>query len=35
MHNYLESSYELGKEPSGSMKYWETIEWLHNLWTLQ
>jgi hypothetical protein len=26
----VESSCECGYEPSGSMKCWETIEWLHN-----
>jgi hypothetical protein len=24
------SSCERGNEPSGSIKYWETTEWLHN-----
>jgi hypothetical protein len=27
----VESSCELGNEPSGSIKCWETTEWLHNL----
>jgi hypothetical protein len=31
----LESSCELGNEPSGSIKCWEAIEWLHNLWPLE
>jgi hypothetical protein len=31
----LESSCKLGNEPSGSIKYWETTEWLHNLWPLE
>jgi hypothetical protein len=31
----LESSCELGNEPSGSIKCWETTEWLHNLWPLE
>jgi hypothetical protein len=26
------SSCELGNEPSGSIKCWETTEWLHNWW---
>jgi hypothetical protein len=26
--------WELGNEPSGSIKCWETTEWLHNLWPL-
>jgi hypothetical protein len=26
---------ELGNEPSGSIKCWETTEWLHNLWPLE
>jgi hypothetical protein len=26
----VESSCEHGIEPSGSMKYWEVLEWLHN-----
>jgi hypothetical protein len=30
----LESSCELGNEPSGSIKFWESTEWLHNLWPL-
>jgi hypothetical protein len=28
-----EGSYEHGDEPSGSSKYWEVHEWLHN-WQL-
>jgi hypothetical protein len=28
----VESSCELGNGPSGSIKCWETTEWLHNLW---
>jgi hypothetical protein len=31
----VESSCELGNEPSGSIKCWETTEWLHNLWPLE
>jgi hypothetical protein len=31
----VESSCERGNEPSGSIKCWETIEWLHNLWPLE
>jgi hypothetical protein len=31
----VESSCELGNEPSGSIKCWETIERLHNLWPLE
>jgi hypothetical protein len=31
----VESSCELGNEPSGSIKCWETKEWLHNLWPLE
>jgi hypothetical protein len=23
------------EEPSGSIKCWETIEWLHNWWSLE
>jgi hypothetical protein len=30
-----ESSCVLGNEPSGSIKCWETTEWLHNLWPLE
>jgi hypothetical protein len=30
----VESSCECGNEPSGSIKCWETIEWLHNWWPL-
>jgi hypothetical protein len=26
---------ELDNEPSGSIKCWETTEWLHNLWPLE
>jgi hypothetical protein len=25
-----QSSYEHGIEPSGSIKHWELLEWLHN-----
>jgi hypothetical protein len=28
----VESFCEFGNEPSGSIKCWETIEWLHNWW---
>jgi hypothetical protein len=28
----VESSCEFGNEPSGSVKCWETIKWLHNWW---
>jgi hypothetical protein len=31
----VESSCELGNEPSGFIKCWKTIEWLHNLWPLE
>jgi hypothetical protein len=31
----VESSCECGNKPSGSIKYWKTIEWLHNLWPLE
>jgi hypothetical protein len=31
----VESSCELGNEPSGSIKCWESTEWLHNLWPLE
>jgi hypothetical protein len=31
----VESSCKLGNEPSGSIKCWETTEWLHNLWPLE
>jgi hypothetical protein len=27
----MESSCECVNEPSGSIKFWETTEWLHNL----
>jgi hypothetical protein len=30
-----ESSCERGNEPSGSIKCWETTEWLHNFWPLE
>jgi hypothetical protein len=26
---------ECGNEPSGSIKCWETTEWLHDLWPLE
>jgi hypothetical protein len=29
----VEGSCERGKEPSGSIKRWEVLEWLHN-WQL-
>jgi hypothetical protein len=29
------SSCERGNESSGSIKCWETTEWLHNLWPLE
>jgi hypothetical protein len=29
----MEGSYEHGNEPSGSIKCWEVLEWLHN-WRL-
>jgi hypothetical protein len=29
----VEGSYEHGNEPSGSLKCWEVLEWLHN-WQL-
>jgi hypothetical protein len=31
----VESSCEPGNEPSGSIKFWESIEWLHILWRLE
>jgi hypothetical protein len=31
----VESSCELGNEPSGSIKCWETTECLHKLWPLE
>jgi hypothetical protein len=31
----VESSCEFGIEPSGSIKCWEVIEWLHNWWPLE
>jgi hypothetical protein len=30
----VESSCECGNEPSGSLKCWEVLEWLHNWWPL-
>jgi hypothetical protein len=32
---YRYSSCKLGNEPSGSIKCWETTEWLHNVWPLE
>jgi hypothetical protein len=34
-YRWRESSCELGNEPLGSIKCWETTEWLHNLWPLE
>jgi hypothetical protein len=31
----VDSSCERGNEPSGSIKCWETTEWLHNWWPLE
>jgi hypothetical protein len=31
----VESSCEFDEESSGSIKFWETIEWLHNWWPLE
>jgi hypothetical protein len=31
----VESSCELGNEPPSSINFWETTEWLHNLWPLE
>jgi hypothetical protein len=31
----VEGSCEHGIEPSGSIKCWEVLEWLHNLWLLK
>jgi hypothetical protein len=31
----VESSCERGNEPSGSIKCWESTEWLHKLWPLE
>jgi hypothetical protein len=31
----VESSCECGDEPSGPVKCWETIEWLHKWWSLE
>jgi hypothetical protein len=30
-----ESSCECSNKPSGSIKCWETIEWLHEWWPLE
>jgi hypothetical protein len=34
-NRWRESSCEFGIEPSGSIKCWETIQWLHNWWSLE
>jgi hypothetical protein len=34
-YRWRESSCKLGNEPSGSIKCWESTEWLHNLWPLE
>jgi hypothetical protein len=31
----MESCCEFGNEPSGSIKRWETMEFLHNWWPLE
>jgi hypothetical protein len=31
----VESSCQIGNEPSGSIKCWESAKWLHNLWPLE
>jgi hypothetical protein len=31
----VESSCEHSNKPSGSIRCWETAEWLHNLWPLE
>jgi hypothetical protein len=31
----VKGSCEHGIEPSGSIKYWEVLEWLHNWWLLE
>jgi hypothetical protein len=31
----VESSCEFDIEPSGSIKCWEVVKWLHNLWPLE
>jgi hypothetical protein len=31
----MESYCERGNEPSGSIKCWESTEWLHSLWPLE
>jgi hypothetical protein len=31
----VESSCECDNEPSGFIKCWRTIEWLHNWWPLE
>jgi hypothetical protein len=31
----VESSCGFGIEPSGSIKCWETVEWLQNWWPLE
>jgi hypothetical protein len=32
---FSEELIKLGNETSGSIKCWETIEWLHNWWQLE
>jgi hypothetical protein len=31
----VDNSCECGNEPSVSIKFWETTEWLHKLWPLE
>jgi hypothetical protein len=31
----VESSSGCGNEPSGSIKCWDSVEWLYNLWPLE
>jgi hypothetical protein len=33
--DHVERSFEFGDEPSGSIKWWDTFEWLHNWWPLE
>jgi hypothetical protein len=30
----VKNSYECGREPYDSLRFWETTEWLHNWWPL-
>jgi hypothetical protein len=34
-YGQVESSYEIGNEPTGSIKYWVVLEWMYNRWPVE